>query len=56
MEDTSENQSNLTSAPGDNISVGASSYNALNQQYQQRKYQIELNIKLLYISDPKYFN
>lgn len=40
----------------DNMSTGASSMTTLNNQYVQKKYQIELNIKLLFVSDPKYFN
>ena len=39
----------------DNQSMGASSYNNMGG-YVQKKFQIELNIKLLYVSDPKYFN
>ena len=55
-ENTSESNQVGATANSDNISIGASSFNNLSSQCVQKKYQIELNIKLLYVSDPKYFN
>ena len=41
----------------DVISVGSTNtYQTENTSYISKKYQIELNIRLLYVSDRKYFN
>lgn len=43
-------------AISDAQSINSYSSNTNNTfNYKQKKYQIELNIKLLYVSDPKYF-
>ena len=38
---------------GSNFSAVSTEFNGVN--YSSKKYQIELNIKLLYVKDPKYF-
>ena len=61
MSETSLNrqESEIMSMNSDVISVGSFQSGITNQtnaNYISKKYQIELNIKLLYVSDKKYFN
>lgn len=52
-------ESDIMSMNSDVISVGSFQSGITNQtnaNYISKKYQIELNIKLLYVSDKKYFN
>lgn len=52
-------ESDIMSMNSDVISVGSFQSGITSQanaNYQSKKYQIELNIKLLYVSDKKYFN